>query len=186
MVAQRQGWKVFAALWMAGITSVVRQRLAELAWTLLEMRKRPPFGEFLHRQFDTSRCQRVMSSYRPRANWNYTNNFDTAVGRNVPNTLINVFLVTQDGYPKQLFVGIMHFRQRSTITERSALALQREPTALLLARQRLTQGQSICLDLVLHASSRVLSLWPRALARKTRHLQHSACGILSSRFSNRP
>lgn len=44
------------------------------------------------------------------------------------------------------------------MTERPALALQREPTALRLACQCLAQGQSIRLDLVLHASSRVLSL----------------------------
>lgn len=53
---------------------------------------------------------------------------------------------------------------------------ERKPTALRLARQRLAQGQFIRLDLVQHASSRVLSPWLRALAKTARHLQSSACG----------
>lgn len=52
------------------------------------------------------------------------------------------------------------------MTERSALALQREPTALRLARHRLTLAKIQPTRPRAHASSREPSLWPRALAEE--------------------
>ena len=49
-MAQRQGGTIFAALWMAGITSVVKQRLADARGPCRRLTERSPFREFLHRQ----------------------------------------------------------------------------------------------------------------------------------------
>lgn len=80
--------------------------------------------------------------------------------------------------------GLMHCRQRSTTAAVCPCSCTRSDRLAPgpPASQPALAGR---LGLVLPPSSRVLSPWPRALAKKTRHLQHSACGNQSPRFSDR-
>lgn len=158
---------------MAGGCSVVSQRLADCA---------NPVGEE-----QSVRRSATLCLTRARGSADSDNGIGHVAGLraavpHMPTLADQRLLVTHDGFAARPFAG--RCRQRSTTAAVCPCSCTRSDRLAPgpPASQPALAGR---LGLVLPPSSRVLSPWPRALAKKTRHLQHSACGNQSPRFSDR-
>lgn len=150
MVAQEQGSRASVALWMAGMNS-------DRCFGGGRLRVRLAGDE------PASAVWRVYLYFsQGRQRWTNRDLFSRSSGNGLP----NVSMATQ--HSGHSLAGVMHLRQRSTTTELMPLLLSRPPSRLASSPPPSHHGQAIRLDLVLHASGRVLSPWPRGLVRKTR------------------